>query len=242
MRTAIRIRGFTQATERSYVHWIRRYILHRRKQHPASLNEAHIRDFLSHLAVERNVAASTQNLALNAVIFLYCEVLETEVGDLGAIVRARQPKKLPVVLTRREVGALLRQMDGTPRLVALLLYGSGLRLSEALRLRVKDVDFDRLSLNVRRSKTEYGPYDHACIRGGGIPRNPARSDPRTARIRYHRRIRRRTAVRCAGTKVSERRDILAVAVRISQSNPITESTDRADMPTLHVAVNDSERP
>jgi len=121
-------------TERAYVQWIRRYILFHHKRHPASMGAGEIAAFLNYLAVEREVAAATQNQALNAIAFLYQRVLGLEVPDLEGLVRARKPRRLPVVLTGAEVHALLAQLDGTTELVASLLYGSGLRLLECLRL------------------------------------------------------------------------------------------------------------
>ena len=152
VRSTIRLRGYTPATERSYVSWIRRYILYHGKQHPARLGPRHVADFLSHLANERGVAAATQNLSLNAIVFLYEQVLERHAGDFGAFERARGPRRLPVVLSRTEVRALLEHMQGSPALVAALLYGSGLRLGEAISLRVQDLDFELRQILVRRGK------------------------------------------------------------------------------------------
>jgi integron integrase len=134
------------------VHWIRRFILYHGKRHPLELAEAEVNAFLEFLAVEKRVSASTQNQALCAILFLYQNVLGRPLDRLEGVVRARRPKRLPAVLTRREVKDLLEHLDGTPRLVCLLLYGSGLRLLEALQLRVKDIDFARRELIVRRGK------------------------------------------------------------------------------------------
>jgi site-specific recombinase XerD len=122
---------------------VKRFILFHGKRHPAELGAEEITEFLNHLATQRHVTASTQNQALNAIVFLYRRVLGRDVDELGGLVRARKARRLPVVLTRREVVALLEELSGTQRLVASLLYGSGLRLLEALRLRVKDVEFER---------------------------------------------------------------------------------------------------
>jgi len=139
-------------TEKAYVRWVKRYVLFHDTRHPKTLAARHVRAFLNHLAVEKRVAASTQNQALNALVFLYERVLEIELGPVGEIEPAPRPKRLPVVCTRREVRAVLQRMKGTNQLVALLLYGSGLRLSEALRLRVKDVDLERGEITVRDGK------------------------------------------------------------------------------------------
>lgn len=132
--------------------WVRRFVLFHGKRHPGELGPEAVREFLTHLAVERGVSASTQNQALGALVFLYREVLAREVGDLSGVVRAHAPLRLPEVLTRGEVRALLERLSGTEWLVAALLYGAGLRLVEALTLRVKDVDFERRQLRLRRAK------------------------------------------------------------------------------------------
>lgn len=150
LREVARLRHLSVRTEKAYIFWIRRYVLFHGKRHPTTMGTEEIRRFLSHLAVDKDVAASTQNQALAALLFLYRRVLSVPLPDVGQIERARKPVRLPVVLTRDDAGVLLTRLDGTPRLVAGLLYGSGLRLLEALRLRVKDPDFQSRSLVVRR--------------------------------------------------------------------------------------------
>lgn len=152
VRWALRLRRYSRRTERSYVGWIRRYILHHDKRHPSDLGKQHVEGFLTYLAVERKVAASTQNQALCAIVFLYRQVLEMEAPWIDDAVRAKRPVRVPVVLSRREVGALLAEMPPPALLCAQLLYGSGLRLLECLRLRVQDVDFDRRCVTVRSGK------------------------------------------------------------------------------------------
>ena len=152
VRGAVRVRHFSAATETAYVGWIRRYILFHGKQHPLALGEPEISQFLTHLAVRQHVSASTQNQALSALLFLYREVLGREVAWLDDLVRAKRPKRLPVVLTQPEVVTLLGRLQGPPKLVASLLYGSGLRLLECLRLRIKDVDRERREIRVRDAK------------------------------------------------------------------------------------------
>ncbi len=154
---AIRARHYSLRTEEAYVGWVRRFILFHNKRHPAEMGEPEINQFLSYLAVSRDVSASTQNQALSAILFLYQVVLQKELDRIDGVVRAKKPKRLPVVLGREEVRALLGRMSGTPRLAALLLYGAGLRLLEALRLRVKDIDFTCLQITVRGGK---GEKDH----------------------------------------------------------------------------------
>lgn len=152
VRDAIRARHYSRRTEAAYVSWIRRYIGFHRKVHPATLGAPAIAEFLTWLATKRQVSASTQSQALAALLFLYQHVLEMPVGEVGHVIRAKQPIRLPVVLSRDEVAAVLSHLEGTMWIIAMLLYGSGLRLEECLQLRVKDVDFDRHQIIVRRGK------------------------------------------------------------------------------------------
>lgn len=152
VRGAIRVRHYSIRTEDAYIGWIRRFILYHDKRHPKDMGEAEVGAFLSHLAVQGNVAASTQNQALNALVFLYKIVLERPLQSIGGVVRAKKPQKLPVVLTPEEVKEVLRHLQGSRWLVGCLLYGSGLRLMEAVRLRVKDLDFDHRAIFVRSGK------------------------------------------------------------------------------------------
>lgn len=152
VREAIRVRHYSRRTEDAYLGWIRRYILFHGKRHPAEMGAAEVGAFLSHLAVGREVSAGTQNQALNALVFLYGKVLEAPLPEIAGVVRAKSSKRLPVVLTTAEVAHVLRSLRGVPWLVACLLYGSGLRLMEAMRLRVKDLDFPRRALVVRDGK------------------------------------------------------------------------------------------
>jgi len=152
VRGKIRLKHYSIRTEQAYVDWIRRFILHFGKRHPRELGAANVEAFLTHLAVAGNVAASTQNQAKSALLFLYREVLETELPWLDNVERARAPKRLPVVLTRDEVHAVLSRLSGTHWLIASLLYGAGLRIMEGLRLRVKDVEFSRKEILVRDGK------------------------------------------------------------------------------------------
>jgi integron integrase len=152
VRARVRRLGLARRTEEAYVGWIRRFILSNDKRHPADMGAAEIEGFLTGLAVHGNVSASTQNQALSALLFLYKQVLGVELPWLDGISRAKKPQRLPVVLTRAEVAALLGELAGTPWLMASLLYGSGLRLMECVRLRVKDVDFGQSELTVRQGK------------------------------------------------------------------------------------------
>ena len=152
VRMAARAFHLARSTERAYVSWVRRYILFHGKRHPLNLREPAVNDFLTSLAVERQVAASTQNQALAALLFLYDAVLHAPLERLDDVIRARKPKRLPAVLTHDEVAALLGALVGEPAIVATLLYGAGLRLMEALRLRIKDVDLARRQLVIREAK------------------------------------------------------------------------------------------
>ena len=152
VREALRVRHYSRRTEEVYVAWIRRYIFFHGKRHPAELSGPDVTRFLNALVVERRVAASTQNQALSALLFLYRDVLGVELPWLDDIVRAKRPERLPVVLSRDEVRALIQRLDGPPRLMAYLLYGAGLRVMECCRLRVQDVDFGTNQIVVRGGK------------------------------------------------------------------------------------------
>jgi integron integrase len=152
VRDVMRLKHYSLRTERCYWDWIVRFIRFHGTRHPREMADQEVEQFLTHLARERNVAASTQNQALSALLFLYKEVLKQEIGWLDAVERATKPKRVPVVLTRDEVHKLFRHLNGTPRLMAALLYGSGLRLMECVRLRVKDVDFAYARITVREGK------------------------------------------------------------------------------------------
>lgn len=152
VRGTIRLHGYSPRTEKAYVGWIRRYVRFHGMRHPREMAEREASAFLTHLAAERNVSASTQNQVLSAILFLYRKVLGIELEWLEGLVRARRPARLPVVLTRAEVARVLDHLIGTPRLMASLLYGSGLRLLECARLRVKDVGLERREIRVRDGK------------------------------------------------------------------------------------------
>ncbi len=152
VRWHLRVKHYSIRTEQAYTDWIRRYILFHGKRHPAEMGEEEIAAFLSHLAIQGRVAASTQNQAFSALLFLYQQVLERRLEYVAGVERVSRPPKLPVVLTRPEARAVLANLKGDYRLMAHLLYGSGLRLLECLRLRVKDVDFGYRQITVREGK------------------------------------------------------------------------------------------
>ena len=168
VRDRIRLKHYSIRTEDTYLQWIRRYILYHGKRHPEELDRTHIEAFLTHLAVEGRVAASTQNQALNALLFLYREVLGVSLAQLPDAVRAARPRRLPVVLTREEVDAVLSHLDGLVLMMAGLLYGGGLRLMECVRLRVKDLDVERREIVVRDGK---GAKDRVTVLPGKLVRS-----------------------------------------------------------------------
>lgn len=152
VRGTIRARHYSRRTEEAYVHWIRRFILFHGKRHPREMGEPQVTAFLTMLASKERVSASTQTQALSAVVFLYRAVLRQEIGELAGVPRARASTHVPVVLGVPDVRKMLDALNGVPRLVASLLYGAGLRLQESLEMRVKDIDFDRREITVRRGK------------------------------------------------------------------------------------------
>ena len=182
MRFHLRTRHYSIRTEEAYVDWARRFILFHGKRHPRDMGVAEVEAFLSHLAVERHVSASTQNQAKAALLYLYKQVLEIDLPWLNEVVQAKRPKRLPVVLTPTEVRELLLHMDGTTGLIAQLLYGTGMRLLEALRLRVKDVEFARREIVVREGK---GNKDRVTV----LPENlmaPLQAQLQKARVLHEK--------------------------------------------------------
>jgi len=162
VRAVLRTRHYSYRTEEAYIHWIKRYIFFHNKRHPMEMGEKEISQFLTHLAVNEKVSASTQNQALCSLMFLYKKVLGFDLGELESIVWAKRPSKLPVVLSRPEVKAIMSHLKGTYWLIAQLLYGSGLRLMECLRLRVKDIDFDYRQIVVQDTKGEMAMISGPC--------------------------------------------------------------------------------
>ena len=165
VRHAIRTRHYSPRTEETYIHWIKRFIFFHNKRHPGEMAEAEIARFLSNLATESHVSASTQNQALNSVLFLYRQVLRKDIGYVNGVVRANRPKRLPTVLTRQEVRSIFGNPDGVEWIMAMLLYGAGLRLMECLRLRVKDIDFSRNEIRIRSGK---GDKDRVTMLPGAV--------------------------------------------------------------------------
>lgn len=152
VRALIQTKHYSLRTEESYINWIRRFILFHNKRHPEKMREPEINQFLSHLATKEKLAASTQNQALCAILFLYKHVLKKNLGDLGEVIWSKKPIKLPVVFTKAEVKQVFKHLEGKNWIMAMLLYGSGLRLAECLSLRIKDIDFEGNQLFVRDAK------------------------------------------------------------------------------------------
>ena len=152
VRDALRVRHYSIRTEETYLQWIKRYILFHNKTHPRDLGESEISAYLTHLAVNKNVSASTQNQALSALLFLYQQVLGIKLDWLDNVVRAKRPKRLPVVLSRDEIQRVLKLITGTNGLVARLMYGTGMRLMEVMRLRIKDIDLSYKQILIRSGK------------------------------------------------------------------------------------------
>ncbi len=165
VRDRIRFKHYSIRTEQAYTDWIKRFILFHGKQHPATLGASEVETFLTHLAVERNVAAATQNQARSALLFLYKDVLGIELPWLDGVEHARTPARLPVVLTQEEVAHVLRELKGMHALIGRLLYGSGMRIMECVRLRVKDVEFSRFEIVVRDGK---GAKDRVTMLPRGV--------------------------------------------------------------------------
>jgi len=152
VRHSLRVRHYSMRTQESYIQWIKRFILYHKKRHPNEMGKIEVEDFLTHLAVNRHVSASTQNQALSAILYLYKHVLEQEIEWIENVVRAKRPKYLPTVLSASEVKSLINELDGTYKLIAQLLYGAGLRLMEVMRLRVQDINFEYRQILIRSGK------------------------------------------------------------------------------------------
>jgi integron integrase len=165
VRLAIRLRHYSRRTEQAYVFWIKRFLAYHHMRHPNEMGSGEVAAFLSDLATRRRVSASAQNQAFSSVLFLYRTVLRRKLEGLEDVPRAKRPERLPVVLSRDEIGQILARLDGTVRLMAALMYGSGLRLLECLQLRVKDVDLDGHVITVRSGK---GQKDRVTVLPGGL--------------------------------------------------------------------------
>jgi integron integrase len=177
VREVARLKHLSKRTEDSYLQWIKRYILHHKKRHPLHMGESEIRQFLSYLAQDKHVSSSTQNQALNALNFLYKDVLHKKLGDFGNIERAQRQPRLPVVFSKKEARTIINNLSGTTKLITSLLYGSGLRVLEAIRLRVQDIDFENNVIIVRHGKGDkdrHVPLPQTIIRDLELQREKVR--------------------------------------------------------------------
>lgn len=152
VKSSLRLRHYSLRTQESYIQWIKRFILYHKKRHPNEMGKIEVESFLTYLATDRHVAASTQNQALSAILYLYKHVLEQDIEWIDNVVRAKRPKYLPTVLSQNEVKMLLHELSGTYQLIAQLLYGAGLRLMEVMRLRVQDINFEYKQIIIRSGK------------------------------------------------------------------------------------------
>ena len=230
LQGAIRLKHYSQRTEETYVHWLRQYwgFLQGHKAEAGFAGQApavKVKRFLEHLAVDRQVAAATQNQALNALVFFYKEAQGQPVGELGEVLRAKASKRLPVVLTAQETRVLLDAMEGEPRLMARLLYGTGLRLMECLRLRVKDVDFGARPDCGARGQREQGPGDDVAGSSAGAAAGTCRGRPAAAPGGFEGGLGAGALAGGVGTEVSERHPGLGLAMGVSGGVAVAESAD-----------------
>ena len=226
VRNVIRIKHYSSRTEQAYVDWIKRFILFHGKRHPGEMAEEEVAQFLTHLARDMNVAASTQNQALSALLFLYKEVLKHEIGWLEKVERAKKPPKLPVVLSRSEVKEIFAHLKGGPKLMAGLLYGSGLRLMECVRLRVKDIDFALGQITVRDAKGGKRSHHDASAEPGRTAAPAFVSGESAARARSRRWIWQRASSLRSESKVSKRGSRVGLAIRLSLFTDLARSAHR----------------
>ncbi len=210
----IHIKQYSTKTEQAYLNWIKQYILFHDKKHPADLSAQDLENFLTYLATERNVAASTQNQALSAILFLYREVLDIPLETDFQFVGAKKPKRLPIVLSRDEVQSVLDRMTGTTKIIGQLLYGSGLRISEAIRLRVQNIDFAQGHILVRDGK---GAQDRLTMLPTAVVEpleETSCSRPGSAPTRPGKRLWARLSPQCACQKISPCRSRMDLAVHL----------------------------
>jgi integron integrase len=226
VRDAIRLKHYSYSTEKTYVHWARRYILFHNKRHPAEMGAAEIEAFLSHLAKNDNVSSSTQNQALNALLFLYRNVLQIDLAIPIHALRAKPSEYLPTVLSKDETARVLSGMQGLHQLMAKLLYGCGLRLMECMRLRVKDIDFEQSQIIIREGK---GEKDRATI----LPASMVQ--PLKNQIDFVRKLHERDIAQgygsvelpyCPGSKISQCGQRICLAVYLPVRSPFNRSAQR----------------
>lgn len=230
MRARMRRLGLSIRTEEVYVGWVRRFILANAKRHPRDMGAREVERFLTGLAVHGHVSASTQNQALSALLFLYREVLQQELPWMDGIHRAKRPKRLPVVLSREEVAALLGEMEGVTWLMASLLYGAGLRLMECMRLRIQDVDFVRHEITVRQGKGGKDRRTMLPAISAEALQNQMAEAPPCAQARSRRGLWCGVVAGCAGKEVSGCRARVGLAIRVSRLCPQHRSAFGHDGP------------
>jgi integron integrase len=240
VRQAIRTRHYSARTEKAYVHWIKRYIFFHSKRHPLEMGEAEVGRFLSALAIELRVSASTQNQALNALLFLYKEVLHKQIGFVDGVVRAKRPHRLPVVLTRQEVRSIVERLQGSYWLIAMLLYGAGLRLMECLRLRVKDIDLTRNQIVVRAGK---GDKDRRTMLPAAVKEPLAKHLDVIKRL-YHRDLEcglgRVTLPNALERKYPNAGKELGMAMAVSSNQSFHGQSNRRKTPTSSARIGITE--
>ena len=240
VRQAIQTRHYSPKTEESYVHWIKRFIFFHNRRHPVEMSEKEIAQFLSSLASELHVSAATQNQALNAILFLYRDVLRKEIGYVDGVIRAKRPHRLPVVLTRQEVKSILGILDHSDWLMVMLLYGAGLRLMECLQLRVKDIDFTTNQIVVRAGK---GDKDrHTML--PAVMKEPLARHLEIIKEQHPARSRTRLgpsrSAECPGTQIPQRRKRVGMAMGISRNEPLHRSGNRRTAQTSSARIGFTE--
>jgi site-specific recombinase XerD len=231
MRDAIRVRHLARSTEDCYVNWVRRFILFHGKRHPAEMGKREVEAFLTHLAVDDHVSGSTQTQALSAILFLYRHVLECELGWLENVVRAKRSSHIPAVFTHGEAKSVLLRMMGLNGLVGRLLYGSGMRGSEVVRSRVKDLEFERLQIVVRDAK---GKKDRVTL----LPKSlvePLQEHLARVKSQHERAMREglrgRRITRCSRSKVPEGNLSVGMAICVPIGQPVERPAERRVAPT-----------
>ena len=240
LREALRARHYSRRTEQTYCSWVKRFIFFHNVRHPEEMAEPEINAFLTHLAVKEKVSASTQNQALSALLFLYRHVIGREVGNLGDVIRARKPKRLPVVMTREEVKAVLANLTGNKWLMASLMYGAGLRLMECLRLRVQDIDFACNEILVRDGK---GSKDRITMLPESL-KDPLQNHLKRVRAIHGKDLADRLGPRPDAERprpqVPQRLSRLAMAMGISAGEPVDQYPNKGTRSPSHRRIPDSE--
>jgi integrase len=222
VRQTIRAKHYSRRTESAYVDWVRRYVLFHRKRHPSEMGASEITVFLTWLATNRRVSASTQNQALSALLFLYRNVVHIEIGPIENMPRARMPVRVPVVLSRDEVARIMKHLDGVMWMMVALLYGAGLRLQECLELRVKDIDLELADCDSTRQGPE-GPANRIANRRRRTVGSPSRVREATTRGRSRARVGAGRSALRTRPQIPERTHRVGLAVRVSRVSGVYRS-------------------